>query len=60
MTNKALQPFLHSKIEAIQNSHVIKQQIQSSQDNAKRAFKKRDPEADSFIRNKKLRPNEIK
>jgi hypothetical protein len=60
MTNKALQPFLHSKIEAIQNSHVIKQQIQSSQDNAKRASKERDPEADSFIRNKKLRPNEIK
>ena len=55
MTNKALQPFLHSKIEAIQNSQVMKQQIQSSKDNAKRVFKKRNPEANSFIRNKKLK-----
>ncbi len=54
-TNKALQPFIHSKIEAIQNCNVIKGQIESSQQSAKRVFKCRDPEKDSTIKNKKLK-----
>jgi len=55
MANKALQPFIHSKIEAIQNCNVIKGQIESSQQSAKRVFKCRDPEKDSTIKNKKLK-----
>jgi hypothetical protein len=55
MTNKAQQPLIHSKIEAVQNSQQIKGKIEMSQQNAKRIFKKRNPEADSFIKNAKLK-----
>jgi hypothetical protein len=57
-TNKALQPFIHSKIEAIQNCQEIKGKIELSQKNAKRTFKKskkRTPEADSLLKNSKLK-----
>ena len=41
MTNKDLQPFIHAKIEAIQNCQEFKGKIElSQQQNAKRALKK--------------------
>jgi len=43
MAKKALQPFIHSKIEAIQNSKEIKGKIEISQQCAKRVFKWRNP-----------------
>lgn len=55
MNNKALQPFIHSKVEAIQNSHAIKEKITESQRNAKRAFKKRNPDAVALEKNAKLK-----
>ncbi len=41
MTNKAFEPFIHSKIEAIQNCQEVKGKIELSQQHAKWAFKKR-------------------
>ncbi len=40
MKDKARQAFVHSKIEAIQNSQVIKAKLVASQEYAKRKFKK--------------------
>jgi hypothetical protein len=55
MKDKARQAFVHSKIEAIQNSQVIKAKLVASQEYAKRKFKKRNPELDSGLRNTKLK-----
>jgi len=55
MNNKALKPFIHSKVEAIQNSHAIKEKITESQHNAKRAFKKRNPVTVPLEKNAKLK-----
>jgi hypothetical protein len=56
MNNKALQPFIHSKVEAIQNSHATKKEkITELQHNAKRAFKKRNPVAVALEKNAKLK-----
>jgi hypothetical protein len=44
MLNKAQQPFIHTKIEAIQNSTNIKMKIELSQQCAKQAFKWRNSE----------------
>jgi hypothetical protein len=54
-TNKALEPFIHSKIETIQNCQQIKGKIELSQQNAKWAFKKRTPEAVVELKNAKLK-----
>jgi hypothetical protein len=40
MNKKALEPFIHSKVETIQNSQAMKKKIALSQQHAKRAFKK--------------------
>jgi hypothetical protein len=55
MTNKALEPFIHSKIEAIQNCQEVKGKIELFQQHAKRAFKKRNPDAVSVLKNAKLK-----
>jgi hypothetical protein len=55
MTNKAQQPFIHSKIEAIINNKDIKTKIELSQQSAKRVFKRRNPEKDSTIKSVKLK-----
>jgi len=55
MKDKTRQAFVHSKIEAIQNSQEIKAKVVESQWNAKRKFKKRNQELDSEQRNMKLK-----
>jgi len=55
MKDKTRQAFVHSKIEAIQNSQEIKAKVTESQQNAKRKFKKRNQELDSEQRNIKLK-----
>jgi hypothetical protein len=37
MNNNALEPFIHFKVEAIQNSQAIKEKIALSQQHAKQA-----------------------
>ncbi len=55
MKDKTRQAFVHSKIEAIQNSQEIKAKVTESQQNAKRKFKNRNQELDSEQRNIKLK-----
>jgi hypothetical protein len=55
MNNNALEPFIHFKVEAIWNSQAIKEKIALSQQHAKQAFKKRNPEAVSLEKNAKLK-----
>jgi hypothetical protein len=55
MKNKAQQAFVHSKIEAIQNSHDIAVKLEASQLQAKRQFKRRNPELDSELRSNRLK-----
>jgi hypothetical protein len=55
MKNKTQQAFVHSKIEAIQNSQDIAAKLEASQLQAKRQYKKRNPELDSVLRNTKLK-----
>jgi hypothetical protein len=55
MKDKGRQAFVHSKIEAIQNSQEIKAKLVASQEYSKRKFKKRNPELDSGLRNTKLK-----
>jgi hypothetical protein len=53
MKNKAQQAFVHSKIEAIQSSQDIAVKLEASQLQAKGQSKRRNPERDSELRNKK-------
>ncbi len=55
MKNKHQQGFVHSKIEAIQNSQDIAAKLEASQLQAKRQFKRRNPELDYVVRNSKLK-----
>jgi hypothetical protein len=55
MKNKAQQAFVHSKIEAIQNSHDITVKLEASQLQANRQFKRRNPELDSELRSNRLK-----
>jgi hypothetical protein len=55
MKDKARQAFVHSKIEAIQNSHEIKAKLAASKEQAKRNFKKRNMDLDSEQRKTKLK-----
>jgi hypothetical protein len=55
MPNKAQQPFIHSKIEAIQNSTDVKMKIELSQQCAKRVFKRRNSEKDSTMKRTKIK-----
>jgi hypothetical protein len=55
MKNKAQQAFVHSKIVAIQNSHDIAVKLEASQLQAKRQFKRRNPELDSELRSNRLK-----
>jgi DNA-binding PucR family transcriptional regulator len=53
MKDKSKQAFVHSKIEAIQNSQEIKSKLAVSKEDAKRNFKKRNIELDSEQRQHK-------
>jgi hypothetical protein len=55
MKNKTQQAFVHSKIEAIQNSQDIAAKLEASQLQSKRQFKKRNLELNSVVRNTKLK-----
>ena len=55
MKDKTRQVFVHSKIEAIQNSQEIKAKVSESQHNAKRKVRKGNQELDSEQRNMKLK-----
>jgi hypothetical protein len=55
MKNKDQQAFVHLKIEAIQNSQDIAVKLEASQLQARRQFKRRNPELDSELRNNKLK-----
>ncbi len=55
MKDKARQAFVHSKIEAIQNSHEIKAKLAASKEQAKRNFKKRNMNIDSEQRKTKFK-----
>jgi ethanolamine ammonia-lyase large subunit len=55
MKNKNQQAHIHSKMEAIQSSISVKEQIQASQLLAKRLFKKRNLQLCAIERAKKLK-----
>jgi hypothetical protein len=55
MKDKARQAIVHSKIEAIQNSHEIKAKLAASKEQAKQNFKKRNMDLDSEQRKTKLK-----
>jgi hypothetical protein len=55
MKNKTQQAFVHSKIEAIQNRQDIAVKLEASQLQAKRHYKKRNPELDSVLMSTKLK-----
>jgi hypothetical protein len=55
MTNNALKLFIHLKVEAIQKCQEVKGKIELSRQHAKWAFKKRNPEVVSVLKNAKLK-----
>ncbi len=55
MKRKAQQAFVHSKIQAIQNSQEIKVKLASSLEHTERKFKKRNSELNTVLRNTMLK-----
>jgi len=55
MKNKGQQAHLHSKMEAIQNSNLVKEKIEASQVLSKRVFKKRNHESCAHVLSKRLK-----